>query len=109
MWNETTENAHGSVLNLKVLVLHTVKKHQQVLIARDERIKLRVEILEHSDTNTILVICSSCDEESVQELVYNTFHTCTKSLGAKLETQRTTGLHSFLSHLGVLVIKVVQH
>lgn len=69
MGNKSSKNLDGPLPNFEILVLHTVEKHEKVLIAGDERVKLRIQMLQHSDSDPVLVISGRSDEEPVQELV----------------------------------------
>lgn len=69
MGNKSSKNLDSPLPNFEILVLHTVEKHEKVLIAGDERVKLRIQMLQHSDSDPVLVISGRSDEEPVQELV----------------------------------------
>ena len=69
MGNKSSKNLDGPLPNFEILVLHTVEKHEKVLIAGDERVKLRIQMLQHSDSDPVLVISGRSDEEPVQKLV----------------------------------------
>lgn len=65
MGNKSSKNLDCPLPNFEILVLHTVEKHEQVLIAGDERVKLRIQMLQHSNSDPVLVISGRSDEESV--------------------------------------------
>ena len=84
MRHKTTQYSDCPLFDLKVLILHAVEKHEKVLILANERIELRVQVLEHRDTDSILVVSCCSDEESMQKLVDNSFHGRTDPQMARL-------------------------
>ena len=81
MSGETAKDADGAVFDIEGgRVLHAVEEHQQVLIARDERVELRVQVLQHCDSDSVVVVSGGRDEELVQELIHYSYHHCAQSL-----------------------------
>lgn len=66
MANETSKDPHSPILDVKVRVLHAVEEHEQILITTDKRVELRVEVLEHSDSDPVVIICCGSDKELVK-------------------------------------------
>ena len=114
MAHETAEDAHSSVLDVEVGVLHAVEEHEKVLVARDERVELRVQVLEHGHTDPVIVVGCRGHEELVQELIDDANHDSTESLellgpltSATLvmgEGEGAAGLYGILPHSRVLVV-----
>jgi hypothetical protein len=42
MRHKLAQNPHGMLFNFKVLILHTVEEHEDVLISVDERVELGI-------------------------------------------------------------------
>ena len=74
MWNKSTKDSHSPLFDFKVLILHAVEEHQQILILRNEWVKLRIQVLQHSDSDTVLIIGSCCNKEAMEELVDDALH-----------------------------------
>jgi hypothetical protein len=107
--DQPSQYPHRAILDIKVWVLHAVEKHKEIFIAGDEWIKLRIQILKHGDSDSIVIVSGGSHEELVQEFVDNSYHDSPESLeGLPIvgltETERAAGLHCIFSHSGVLVI-----
>ena len=114
MVDQATKYSDGTVFNVEVGVLHTVEEHEQVLVARDKRVELRIEVLQHGHTNTVIVVGRRSHEELVQQFVHDSYHYCTQALERLPtvglgEAQRAAGLHGVFPHGRVLVVEVVEH
>ena len=65
MRSETAKDFDCFDFYVVIRVFHAVKEHQQVLVARDERIKVRIQAQEHGTPNIDITICGGCHEELV--------------------------------------------
>ena len=110
MRHKTSQYPDCPLFNLKILILHAVEQHEKVLILADKRIELRVQVLEHSDTDSILVVSCCSDEESMQKLVDDSFHGRTDSQMARFgKRQATARSHGFFADIWILVVEEVEH
>jgi hypothetical protein len=63
--HQSSQNAYGPILDIKVGILHAVEKHKEVLISTNEWIELRVKVLKHCAPNPIVIVRSRCHKELV--------------------------------------------
>jgi hypothetical protein len=71
--SEATKNLEGFYLDLAVGVLHAVEQHQQVFVARNEGIEVRLQTGEHGASDADVVVSGRRHEEFVQQLVHLDF------------------------------------
>jgi len=69
MRDQPTENPNCPLSDLKVLILHAIKQHEQVFVSTNERIELRIQMFEHRYSNPILIICGRSHKEAMQQFV----------------------------------------
>ena len=106
---QPSQYSHCAILDIKVRILHAVEKHKKIFVAGNEWIKLRIQILKHGDSDSIVIVSGCSHEELVQQFVDNSYHDSAESLeGLPIvgltETERAAGLHRIFSHSGVLII-----
>lgn len=66
MVDETSKDANCTVFYIEIGILKTIKEHQQVLEARNKRIKLRVKVFQHCAPNSIVIISGGCHKKFMQ-------------------------------------------
>ena len=66
---KASENTHSPLPDFEVLVLHAVEKHKKIFVARNKRIELGVQMLQHSHSNSVLVISGRGNEEAMKKFI----------------------------------------
>ena len=63
---KSPQYSYRPVFDIEVRILHAVEKHEQVLIPWDKGIKLWVEVFEHCDSDSLVIISGSSHKELMQ-------------------------------------------
>ena len=51
--------------------MHAIEQHEEVLVPGNEGVKLRVEVLQHGDSDAVLVVGGSCNKKAMKQFVDN--------------------------------------
>lgn len=107
MGHQLSEDPYGVLLDLEVLVLHTVEQHEDVFVSVDKRVELRVQVLEHRYADAVFLVRRCGHEKPMQQLVNDTFHAKADTLLVLGERETATSLHGFLADLWIIIIQIV--
>jgi hypothetical protein len=74
VWYQLSEDPDGMLLNLEVLVLHAIEKHENIFVSVDKGVELRVQIFEHGYSDSIFLVCCCSHKEPVKQFVDDSLH-----------------------------------
>jgi hypothetical protein len=100
--SEPTQDLDGLDLNVVIGILHAIEEHQKVLVARDERIKVRIQTQEHSSPNIDVTVGGGCHKEFMHQFVHLDLLLGIKLL-LVLKLQTAECLYCLISNLRILV------
>jgi hypothetical protein len=106
--SQSAQNFDSFNLDVIIRVFHAIKKHQEVLVPRNEGVKVGVETSKHRASYIDICVGRRSHEKLVKELVYLDFLLGVQFLFV-LKLEAAERLHSLVSNLRILIEQVWEH